>query len=177
METITEFLSGCYYEILAFHVIAFMSWMAMLFYLPRLFVYHVEHAESKDFGRIAGIQEEKLYRFIGLPAFWATLVSGIVLIFASPNSPMSHGWFHIKLLMLVLLIAYSFSLDYYRKQLLAGTCKRSGKFFRAYNEAPTWLSIIIIVCVVTMEVHWWFMLFITALFAFVCYKIMTLKKK
>ena len=66
-----------YKWILAFHIIALMSWMAMLFYLPRLFVYHVEHAEKKEFVEVVKIQEYKIYKYIGLPAFWATLANHV----------------------------------------------------------------------------------------------------
>jgi putative membrane protein len=161
-------------EIKAFHVIAFMSWMAMLFYLPRLFVYHVEHKDKEEFGKVAQIQEEKLYKFIGLPAFIATVASGIALIIINP-SLFKEGWLHVKLLILVLLIAYSFSLDFYRKQLKKGTCKKSGKFFRAYNEIPTLLSIIIVVCAIMKDFFPVFTLCITVLFIFICFMIMRKK--
>jgi putative membrane protein len=165
-----------YIFIKAFHIVAFMSWMAMLFYLPRLFVYHVEHGSKKEFAEVAAIQEEKLYKFIGLPAFWATLVSGVALLVINP-SLFKDGWLHVKLLTLVFLTAYSFSLEYYRKQLKKGLCKRSGKFFRAYNELPTLLSIIIIVCAVTKEFYLIFTIVMIALFAFICFMIMKQKDK
>jgi putative membrane protein len=167
-----------YLYIKAFHIVAFMSWMAMLFYLPRLFVYHVEHGGKKEFTKVAEIQEEKLYRFIGLPAFWATLISGIVMIALNPDllNPKIHGgWLHVKLFVLLFLIAYSFSLNVYRKQLQNGTCKRSGKFFRAYNEAPTLLSIIIVVCAVTKEFYPLFTVFMVVLFSFTAFMIMRKK--
>jgi putative membrane protein len=150
-----------------------MSWMAMLFYLPRLFVYHVEH-KSEEFGKVAQIQEEKLYKFIGLPAFWATLISGGVLLALNP-SLFGDGWIHVKLLVLLFLIVYSFSLEVYRKQLKSGTCKRSGKFFRAYNEVPTLLSIIIVTCAVTKEFYPVFTLFMIVLFSFTAFMIMRKK--
>ncbi|MDR3346528.1 MAG: protoporphyrinogen oxidase HemJ [Campylobacteraceae bacterium] len=164
-----------YIYIKSFHVIAFMSWMAMLFYLPRLFVYHVEHGDKKEFRDVAAIQEEKLYKFIGLPAFWATLLSGTAMLVLDP-ALLKDGWLHVKLLVLLFLIAYSFSLGYYKNQLKNGTCKRSGKFFRAYNEAPTLLSIVIIVCAVTKEFHPYFAIFMVALFAFICFMIMRKKR-
>jgi putative membrane protein len=163
-----------YLYIKVFHVVAFMSWMAMLFYLPRLFVYHVEHKSSEEFGKIAQIQEEKLYRFIGLPAFWATLISGILLLAINP-ALFKDGWIHVKLLVLLFLTAYSFSLNFYRKQLKEGTCKRSGKFFRAYNEVPTLLSILIVTCAVTKEFYLLFTLCMVVLFSFTAFMIMRKK--
>jgi putative membrane protein len=138
-----------YYNwIIAFHVLSVLSWMAMLFYLPRLFVYHVEHIDNKDFVEVAKIQEYKLYKYIGVPAFWATLLSGLTMITLSPELFSSGGWLHAKLSVAVLLIAYSFSLDYYRKKLAKNICIKSGKFFRFYNEVPTILAIMIVIFVV-----------------------------
>lgn len=137
-----------YYSwVLAFHIVSVLSWMAMLFYLPRLFVYHRENHNKLEFLEIVKIQEYKLYKYIGLPAMWATLLSGIAMIILNP-ALMSQGWFHIKLFALVLLIAYSFSLDYYRKELTLNSSYKSGKFFRFYNEAPTILAIIIVAMVI-----------------------------
>jgi putative membrane protein len=149
--------------------------MAMLFYLPRLFVYHAEHKEKKEFCGVVEVQERLLYKAIGLPAFWATLISGLAMIALNLDllrPSINGGWMHVKLTVLVLLIAYSFSLEYYRKQLKNGTCKRSGKFFRAYNEVPTLLSIIIVVCAVTKEFYPIFTIFMVALFAFIAFMIM-----
>ncbi|MDR1285040.1 MAG: protoporphyrinogen oxidase HemJ [Campylobacteraceae bacterium] len=163
-----------YIYIKAFHIVAFTAWMAMLFYLPRLFVYHAEHNNKKEFCEIVEVQERLLYKAIGLPAFWATLISGIILLAINP-ALFKDGWLHVKLLVLALLIAYSFSLNIYRNQLKNGTCKRSGKFFRAYNEIPTLFSIIIITCAVTKEFYLIFTLCMIALFAFTAFAIMRKK--
>jgi putative membrane protein len=137
-----------YYSwILAFHIVSVLSFMAMLFYLPRLFVYHSENHDNVGFVEIVKIQEYKLYKYIGLPALWATLISGIVMI-ALNSGLMVQGWFHIKLFALILLITYSFSLDYYRKKLALNSQYKSGKFFRYYNEVPTILAIIIVTMVI-----------------------------
>jgi len=95
-----------YYSwILAFHVMSFTSWMAMLFYLPRLFIYHREHADNKAFGEVVEIQEYKLYAYIGVPAMWATIISGFILIYYSTEhyggvNVLSQGiWMHVKLIL------------------------------------------------------------------------------
>ncbi|MDY0321628.1 MAG: protoporphyrinogen oxidase HemJ [Arcobacteraceae bacterium] len=137
-----------YTWILAFHVLSFISWMAMLFYLPRLFVYHSEHKEKKEFVEVAKIQEYKLYKYIGVPAMWATVISGISMLLLNPSILSGGGWMHAKITVVILLIAYSYSLDFYRKQLEADSCEKSGKFFRAYNEVPTILAIFIVIFVV-----------------------------
>lgn len=167
-----------YYSwILIFHIMSFMSWMAMLFYLPRLFVYHVEHSEKKEFTEVVKIQEYKIYTYIGLPAFWATLFSGITMLWLNPILLETGIWIHAKLFMVVLLIAYSFSLEYFRKSLENGTCNKSGKFFRAYNEVPTLLSILIIAYVIIKSFSLLFTLLMLGLFGFIGYMIMRGSKK
>ena len=143
-----------YYNwVLAFHVMSFVSWMAMLFYQPRLYVYHREHERNGAcFTDVIEIQEEKLYHFIGVPALWATLLSGLLMIYLNPALFQSGIWLHIKLTAVALLIAYHFSLGYFKKRLREGKCTRSGKFFRVYNEIPTLLMIVIVIMVVVKPV-------------------------
>ena len=143
-----------YYNwVLAFHVMSFVSWMAMLFYQPRLYVYHKEHEQNGAcFTDVIKIQEEKLYSFIGVPAMWATIISGLLMIYLNPGLFESGIWLHIKLTAAVMLIVYHFSLGYFKEKLKAGTCTKSGKFFRAYNEVPTLLMIVIVIMVVIKPV-------------------------
>ncbi len=163
-----------YLGIKAFHVIAVMSWMAMLFYMPRLFVYHQEHHEKKDFTDVIKIQEDKIYRVIGAPAMWATIVSGATLIYINP-ALLEQKWMIAKLLVLALMIAYSFSLEYFRKILEKDECVKNGQFFRAYNEVPTLLAILIVTFVITKSVPLYFSIGITLFFGFIIYKILTKK--
>ena len=165
-----------YTWILTFHVVAFMSWMAMLFYLPRLFVYHVENSDKKEYVEIVKIQEYKIYKYIGAPATWATIASGALMLGLNSSILSSGGWMHAKLTVLALLIAYSFSLEKYRKELENDTCKKSGKFFRMYNEIPTMLAILVVGYVITKSVSIIFTVGTIALFAFIGYMIMKPKK-
>jgi len=169
-------LSDYYYPVLAFHIIAVLSWMSMLFYLPRLYVYHQEHKEKEQFIEVVKIQEFKLYKYIGMPAMWATLISGIFMLYTNPEL-MKEGWMHAKLFLLVLLIVYSFSLEFYRKQLSSNICTKSGKFFRAYNEVPTILAILIVTFVITKSIPIIFSIGITLFFIFIMYMIMKVKPK
>ncbi|NQY94172.1 MAG: CopD family protein, partial [Campylobacteraceae bacterium] len=105
-----------YTWILTFHIISLMSWMAMLFYLPRLFVYHMEHFEKKQYVEVVKIQEYKIYQYIGLPAMWATIVSGTIMLFLNPSILQSGIWMHAKLVVVACLIIYTFSLGYFRVQ-------------------------------------------------------------
>ena len=137
-----------YTWILAFHVMSFTSWMAMLFYLPRLFIYHREHSDNLAFGHVVKIQEYKLYAYIGVPAMWATIISGAVMLYLNSHLFQSGLWMYVKLFFLLVLVAYSFSLNSIRKRLIDDPEYKSGKYFRFYNEVPTLLMIVIVIMVV-----------------------------
>jgi len=139
-----------YYSwVLAFHVMSVLSWMAVLFYLPRLFVYHVEHAKNGPaFTDVIKIQEMKLFKYIGNPAMWASLISGLVMIWLNPDMFKSGVWLHVKLTAVVVMLGYHHSLGVLRKKLFVDKCTKSGKFFRFYNEVPTLLIIVIVIMVV-----------------------------
>jgi putative membrane protein len=164
-----------YTYILAFHVVSIISWMAMLFYQPRLFTYHIEHKNKKDFTDIIEIQEQKLYKIIGFPAFVASLLSGLTLLWLNPVL-LHQNWMILKLILVTLLAIYSFSLEYFRKRLASGKCTKSGQFFRAYNEVPTLLYLLIVPYVIVKSTLPVYSLIIIALFGFIIYKIATLKK-
>ena len=138
-----------YYSwILAFHVMSFISWMAMLFYQPRLYVYHSENADNSGFVEVVTIQERKLIKIIGTPAMWATIISGALMLYLNSGILSSGGWMHAKLFFVALLIAYHFSLEFHRKKLLQDPHYKLGKFYRFYNEIPTLLMIAIVIFVV-----------------------------
>lgn len=169
-----------YYSwILTFHVMAFMSWMAMLFYLPRLFVYHVEHRNKKEYTDVVKVQEFKIYKYIGLPAMWATIISGGFMLFLNPYllSAEAGGWMHAKLLFAFLLVIYSFTLEKYRKDLENDDFKKSGNFFRAYNEVPTVLSLLIVAYVITKTFSILFTSITLAIGAFIIYKVLKQEPK
>jgi len=135
-----------YNWIVWFHVISFISWFAVLFYLPRLFVYHVENSDNKGFVEVVKIQEMKLFKYIGVPSMWATIMSGSLLIYL--GDWISSPWLHAKLLFILLLIVDFYSMNVFRKELLEDRCQKSGKFFRVYNEVPTILMLLIVGMVV-----------------------------
>lgn len=140
--------------IIWFHIVSFVSWFAAIFYMPRLFVYHAEHADNAGFVEVVKIMELKIFKFIGVPAMWATILSGLGMIYLSSshyggvNILSTGGWLHAKITFVVFLIAYFYSLNVMRKRLLEDKCNKSGKFFRAYNEVPTLLLLIIVAMVV-----------------------------
>jgi len=142
-----------YSWVLWFHIISLVSWFAALFYMPRLFVYHAENADNEGFVKVVKVMEMKIYKYIGLPAMWATIISGVSMIFLSTshygvNILSTGGWLHAKIFFVFLLMAYFFSLGYFREKLLNDECIKSGKFFRAYNEVPTILLLIIVAMVI-----------------------------
>jgi len=103
---------------------SFISWMAMLFYQPRLYVYHQEHADNRGFTDVVKIQEHKLYHFIGVPTMWLTILSGSAMIALAPELFKTGMWLHIKLTAVLLLVAYHFSLGWLKKRLADGTCTK-----------------------------------------------------
>ena len=138
-----------YYSwILAFHVMSFVSWMAMLFYLPRLFIYHRENADTKAFTQVVEVQEYKLFKYIGAPAMWATILSGGVMLYMNSGIFSSAYWMHLKLLALVFLVAYHFSLESIRKIMITNPHFKTSKWLRVYNEVPTLLMIFIVIMVI-----------------------------
>lgn len=137
-----------YLWIKSFHVMSVMSWMAMLFYLPRLFVYHAEHKQNVGFVEVTKIQQHKLFYYIGHPAMIATVASGLAMIYLNPSLFQSGGWLHAKLTLAVLLVVYHYDCKRHLKLLKEDKSTKSGKFFRAYNEIPTLLMIGIVIFVI-----------------------------
>ncbi len=135
-----------YSWVLWFHILSLISWFAVLFYLPRLFVYHAENVQNEGFVTVVKVMEMKIYKYIGLPAMWATVLSGFYMSFEIGFS--GNTWLHTKILFVAFLMAYFFSLGRFRIQLLEDRCEKSGKFFRVYNEVPTLLLLVIVGMVV-----------------------------
>ncbi len=128
----------------AFHILAMTSWMAGIFYLPRIFVHFVEGREAgQDVTRLE-IMAGKLYGFMTLMAMF-TLILGTWLWL---GYGFSGGWLHAKLSFVLLLIGYHFWCRQYLKKLRAGTLNRSGRYFRLFNELPLLIFIPILIFVV-----------------------------
>ena len=130
------------------HLIAVVSWMAGLLYLPRIFVYHVENKEKKEATGIFEVMEKRLFFYIMRPAMILTWIFGLILIYLNGIEIFSQLWMQIKIVLVVLLSAYN---DYLGKCLMAlknNTNTRSSKFFRIANEIPTVMLIFIVFLVV-----------------------------
>lgn len=128
--------------ILWLHILSMVSWFAVLFYMPRLFVYHAENIDNAGFVEVVKVMEMKIYKYIGVPAMYSTVITGGILSYYLGFS--GNGWLHAKILFVAFLIAYFFSMGHFRKQFLEGTCTKSGKYFRIYNEVPTLLILVIV---------------------------------
>lgn len=126
------------------HICAFVSWMAMLFYLPRLYVYHAENIANGGFTSVAKIQERKLYNGIGWLGMGVTIASGLAIFLLYKPELIKMPYFHLKLTCGVLLVIYHFSLGFFLARFRDDKCKLSGKFFRFYNEVPTLIMIFIV---------------------------------
>lgn len=131
----------------AVHIIGIISWMAALLYLYRLFVYHNEESVAVVKERLSEM-EQKLFWRIATPAFLISLISGVMMVLQQPQYYMKAGWFHTKLLSVVILIfLHFFSLSIRKKLLLTPHPFKDGKL-RLLNELPTLLMIVIVVMVV-----------------------------
>ena len=125
------------------HLIAVISWMAGLLYLPRIFVYHSE-ADHESQKKVFKIMERKLYNFIMMPAMLLSWLFGVLLIHSLGFSVFSELWMQIKIFAVILLTYYHFTLGKYLNDFAADNNQKSTKFFRIYNEIPTIVLIVVI---------------------------------
>ena len=130
------------------HLIAVISWMVGLLYLPRIFVYHVENLEKKEATEIFKIMERRLYFYIMRPAMIATWLFGVILIYINGLDIFSQLWMHIKLALVIFLTIYHEYLGICLKSLKLKTNTKTSKFFRIINEVPTIILIFIIFIVI-----------------------------
>ena len=130
------------------HIIAVISWMAGLLYLPRIFVYHVENINDQNSTNIFKTMEKKLYFFIMMPAMILSWIFGLILIFIIGFDVLLTTWIQLKLIFVALLTFYHFYLGQCLKNLTFEQNNKTSKFFRIINEIPTVLLILIVFIVV-----------------------------
>jgi putative membrane protein len=129
------------------HLIAVISWMAGLLYLPRIFVYHSE-AKHESQTEVFKVMEKKLYNFIMMPAMFFSFLFGVLLIHSLGFGVFTEFWMQVKLASILLLTYYHFYLGRQLKLFAFNNNKNSSKYFRIINEIPTILLIIIVFVVV-----------------------------
>jgi len=130
------------------HLIAVVSWMVGLLYLPRIFVYHVENKEKKEATNIFEVMEKKLFYYIMRPAMIFTWIFGLILIYLNGIEIFSQLWMQIKIVLVLLLSAYNDYLGKCLTSLKNNSNTRSSKFFRIINEVPTIMLILIVFLVI-----------------------------
>ena len=130
------------------HLIAVISWMAGLLYLPRIFVYHTENQNKNETTDIFKTMERKLFYYIMFPAMALSWLFGLILISIIGFSSLSFLWMQIKILLVTILTFYHFYLGICLNDLKNNIYKRSSRFFRIINEIPTILLIITVFIVI-----------------------------
>ena len=126
------------------HLIAVISWMAGLLYLPRIFVYHADNNIEKNTSETFKIMEKRLMFFIMTPAMILSWFFGISLILINGTSINSSLWVQAKLFLVVLLTIYHLFLGHYLRKFALDENEKNAKFFKIINEIPTVLLILII---------------------------------
>jgi putative membrane protein len=136
-----------YLWIKALHILAIISWMAGLLYLPRLYVYHamVERDSARDL--TFQLMERRLLKAIMNPAMIASFIFGFWMVLLNPDL-LSQGWFHVKLGLVFLMAGAHGKFAVMRKAFEQGRATKSDKYYRVWNEVPTVLMIAIVILVV-----------------------------
>ncbi|MGE0094605.1 MAG: protoporphyrinogen oxidase HemJ [Alphaproteobacteria bacterium] len=143
-----EWLTGVYPWLKVAHIVSVISWMAGLLYLPRLFAYHAAAEPGGEASETFKIMERRLLRGIMNPAMGATYVFGILLAVVQGPVLWQRGWFPVKLLFVVALTVLHHLMAAWRKDFAADRNRRSARFYKIMNEAPTILMIGIVIFVV-----------------------------
>lgn len=132
----------------AFHVMSLIAWMAGMFYLPRLFVYHCDTVRGSTDSERFKVMEYRLMKQIINPAMMATWIFGIILVLTPGIIDWSAGWWHVKLFCVLLLSAFHGSMSRWRKDFLHDRNWRSPRFYRIANEVPTVLMVIVVIMII-----------------------------
>ena len=130
------------------HLIAVISWMVGLLYLPRIFVYHVENFEKSQVTEIFETMERKLYNYIMRPAMILSWLFGIILIWINGLESFSYLWLQLKIFFVIVLTIYHEYLGKCMRSLKTRENTKTAKFYRIINEIPTILLILIVFIVI-----------------------------
>ena len=130
------------------HLIAAISWMVGLLYLPRIFVYHVENLNDQNTCLVFKVMERKLFFYIMTPAMIVTWLFGLILIYILGFDILFTLWIKLKLLFVILLTFYHFYLSRCLNDFKLEQNRKTSKFFRIMNEVPTILLVLIVFVVI-----------------------------
>jgi len=145
----SNFILDHYMTVKAIHLIAVMSWMAGLLYLPRLFVYHAEAKTGSDVSKTFKTMEYRLLKYIMNPAMLATWVLGL-LMFSANEALKFELWMQLKFIFIILMTVSHMAMGKYRRLFDQDQNTKSARFYRILNEVPT-ILMIIIVCLVVIK--------------------------
>ncbi|MEL7215776.1 MAG: protoporphyrinogen oxidase HemJ [Pseudomonadota bacterium] len=146
---LADIMSAAYLWMKTLHIIAVISWMAAMFYLPRLFVYHAEHGRTgSELSETFKVMELKLYKVIMTPAMIVTWIAGLWLAFTPGVVDFSAGWFYVKFAAVLAMTGVHGWLGARRKDFLADRNTLTGRRYRLMNEAPTLLMFVIVIMVI-----------------------------
>ena len=137
-----------YLLIKSLHIISFVSWMAGLLYLPRLYAYHCEEKNNSKTYKKFCLMEKRLLKFIMTPAMVATWIFGISLYLINFEALFLSIWFVIKLFLVLALSAFHGYLSICRKKFISYSNSASAKYYRAINEIPTIILVLVVFLVV-----------------------------
>ena len=130
------------------HLIAVISWMAGLLYLPRIFVYHIENKNEENISNVFKVMEKKLFFYIMTPAMVLSWLFGLLLLGSIGFDQLGSKWLQIKLILIIILTVYHFFLGICLKRFSLDKNTYSSKFYRILNEVPTLLLILIVFMVI-----------------------------
>ena len=143
-----DFLQDAYPWIKSLHVISVIAWMAGMLYLPRIFVYHAAAEVGSVQSETFKIMERRLLRAIINPAMGAAWIFGLMMLFTPGLIDWNDGWIYVKLFAVVVMSAFHGQLARWRKEFEVDANQRAAGFYRAVNEVPTVLMIVIVVMVI-----------------------------
>ena len=149
MTTVQDFFATLYPWTKAFHIMAVIAWMAGLFYLPRLFVYHAEKAEvGSELSETLKVMEAKLLRVIMNPAMIVAWTFGLILLATPGIVDWGSVWIWAKLVLVSAMTWFHHALAKWRKEFADDRNTRPGRTYRLWNEAPTILMVLIVIMIV-----------------------------
>ena len=141
----TGFMGQAYIWVLIIHVLSIITWMAGLFYLPRLFVYHAQANVTGEPADTFKVMERRLLKAIMNPSMIVAWVLGLAL--ALHIGAFAQGWFHAKLLLVVIMSVLHMAMGKWRKDFEADRNRHDHKFYRVMNEVPTVTLILVVILV------------------------------
>ena len=141
-------LAPAYLWLKAFHLASVIAWMAGMFYLPRLYVYHCMVAPGTAESERFKVMERRLLKQIINPAMISTWAFGILLVLTPGAVDWHAGWWYVKLVSVLLLTGFHGAISKWRRDFLEDRNRRPERFYRIANEVPTLLMLVIVIMVI-----------------------------